>query len=133
MTDTGPTHHAVVWIDHKKADIVRFDRSADAETIVRHKDAPRTIHHKAGTPGPGHIAEDPHYLAAVAEALQPAQEILIVGPGDVKLELRAYLEKRAPDIAKRVVGVEASDHPTDGELLAMARKYFVGADRMLKR
>jgi hypothetical protein len=132
MSDTGPSHHAVVWIDHKKADIIRFDRNSDMETVVRHKDAPRTIHHKAGTAGPGHIAEDPHYLASVAEALKPAQEILIVGPGEVKLELRAWLEKHAPDIAKRVVGVEAADHPTDGELLAHARKYFIGADRMRK-
>ena len=30
----------------------------------------------------------------------------------------------------KVVAVEAADHPSDGELLKLARKFFVGADRM---
>jgi hypothetical protein len=31
---------------------------------------------------------------------------------------------------KHVTGVETLDHPTDGALLAHARKYFRAADRM---
>ena len=29
------------------------------------------------------------------------------------------------------MGVESVDHPTDGQLVAYARKYFVAKDRML--
>ena len=31
----------------------------------------------------------------------------------------------------KVMAVEAADHPSDGELLKLARHYFTGADRML--
>ena len=33
--------------------------------------------------------------------------------------------------AEKVVGVETVDHPSDGQLVAYARKYFVAKDRML--
>ena len=31
----------------------------------------------------------------------------------------------------KVIGVETVDHPSDGQLVAFARKYFVAKDRML--
>jgi hypothetical protein len=130
MSNASPTHHAVVWIDHKKASVIRFDRNSDERVLVRHRDAAHTIHHKSGTMGSGHVAEDSGYLAAVADALQPAREILIVGPGSVKSQLKAYLDKHDHALAKRVVGVEGADHPTDAQLLALARTYFIGANRM---
>lgn len=127
------TRHAVVWIDYKHAEIIYFDRSSASEKDIKHKDAARTIHHKAGTPGPGHASEDKRYLSEVATALREAAEILIVGPSEIKLELKAYIEKNAPDVAKHIIGVEPLDHPTKGELLAFARRYAVAKDRMLGR
>ena len=41
-----------------------------------------------------------------------------------------YLEKHAPAVKKAIVAVEAMDHPTDGELLAHARRAFKAIDRM---
>ena len=35
-----------------------------------------------------------------------------------------------PKLKKKVVGVETIDHPSDGQLVAHARKYFNAADRM---
>ena len=35
-----------------------------------------------------------------------------------------------PVIAGKVVGIESVDHPSDGQLLAYARHYFVKIDRM---
>jgi hypothetical protein len=42
-----------------------------------------------------------------------------------------HLHAHDPKIADKVVGVETIDHPTDGQLVAYARKYFVAKDRML--
>ena len=125
-----PTRHALVWIDHRRADIVYFDRHAHETKLIRHHDAPHAIHHKAGTTGAGHVVEDTQYLNAVAAELRDADEILIVGPSHVKWELKAYIERRARDIARRIVGVEIVNHPTEGQLLAYAQHYFVAVDRM---
>ena len=130
-TGAAPDHHAAVWIDHHLAEITRFDRHASTFELVRHRDAPHTIHHKAGTQGSGHIAEDSHYLAEVTQALRPVREILILGPSQAKLQLKSYIERHAPDVAKKIVGVEAADHLTPGEILDHARRFFVRKDRML--
>jgi len=128
-----PTRHALVWIDHRRADIIFFDRHASEAVLIRHRDAPQTIHHKAGTTGAGHVVEDTQYLNEVTAELREADEILIVGPSHVKWELKAYIERRAHEIAKRVVAVETVNHPTEGQLLAYAQHYFVAVDRMRPR
>jgi hypothetical protein len=38
-----------------------------------------------------------------------------------------------PGVAPKIVGIEAMDHPSDGELLAFARKYFAPDGRMRAR
>jgi hypothetical protein len=40
------------------------------------------------------------------------------------------LEKRHATVAKQVVGVESLDHPSDGELLAFAKRYFKRVDAL---
>jgi len=127
------THfHAVVWIDHRGAHIHSFNWDESEDVLVRHEDAAHKLHSKAsGTPGAHHVHEDKAYLSAVAKALQPFGEILIVGPGMAKTELKKYLDTKVPRVAERVVGVEPIDHPSDGQLLNFARKYFRRADRLM--
>ena len=69
----------------------------------------------------------------VARHLAEAGEILVTGPGTAKTELIHHLEEKHPAVARRVVKVETLDHPTDGQLLALARKQFKAIDRMLPR
>jgi stalled ribosome rescue protein Dom34 len=117
--------NAVVWIDHRGAHIHSFNWDESESVFVRHEDAPHKLHSKAsGTPGSQHVHEDKAYLGAVVDALQPFREILIVGPGLAKTELKKHLDREAPSVAERVVGVEPMDHPSDGQLLDFARRYF---------
>ena len=74
--------------------------------------------------------EDTLYLNEVAAELRDVDEVLIVGPSHSKWELKAYIERRAHDIAERIVGVETVNHPTEGQLLAYAQHYFVAVGRM---
>jgi hypothetical protein len=90
----------------------------------------RHLHHKAGAIGAGNSAEDHKYLASVAAALTDAGAILIVGPSSAKTELVKHLHRHDPKTAERVVGIETSDHPSDGQIVAHARVYFRAADRM---
>jgi hypothetical protein len=122
--------HAVAWIDHREAHIIHFNLDSVDESTVKPHTPHRHLHHKSGVVGAGHDKPDAAYLAGVAAALADAGEILIVGPAGAKLELMQHLEQHRAEVAKRVVGVETVDHPSQGELLRFARKYFTAADRM---
>jgi hypothetical protein len=42
-----------------------------------------------------------------------------------------HIGEHDPQLAKKIVGVESIDHPSDAQLVAHARKYFKAEDRML--
>ena len=90
----------------------------------------RKIHHKAGVIGAGHEHLDHQYFDEIARALDGVQEWLLSGPGAGKNELLSYLSGKLPELDKKLVGVESADHPTDGQLLDHARRYFKAADRL---
>ena len=121
---------AAVWIDHKEAKVFMISRESASEWKLHAHDQHAHIHHKAGLGDSGHEAPDQHYFHAVAEAVKDAGEILITGPGTAKSELVNHLKKHDPAVAKKVVAVEALDHPSDGELLKLARTFFKAAERM---
>ena len=122
--------HAVVWIDHREARVLSFNPSDEEERVVRPHDPIAHIHHHANSIGSGHAAEDQKFLHDVALALEGVKAALITGPANAKNELIKHIEQHDPQLAKIIAGVESLDHPTDGELVAHARRYFRAADRM---
>jgi stalled ribosome rescue protein Dom34 len=125
-----PGHfHAVVWIDRKQARVFHFGVD-EADKIVVHPEHPvRDVHH--GDHGDGRRpAEDRSYFDAVANSIADVGAILIVGPSGEKHEFAKYLAEKRPAIRAHVEGVEAVDHPSDGQLLDFARRYVKAADRM---
>ncbi len=125
-----PFIHAVVWLDHSEAHVLHFNADAAENKVIRAHSKHQHLHSRSGTVGHGHAAEDQNYYRAVAQALANAAEILIVGPSTAKLALIKHLHKHDPAIAHKVVGVESVDHPSDGQLLAYARRYFVKVDQL---
>lgn len=123
-------YHAVVWIDHQEAHVLHFTPDQAEKTVVRTHGGHRQTHHRKGVVGGGKGPEDRAYFDAVAASLAGAMEILIVGPAQAGHELLKHMQKHASDLAAKVLAVEAADHPSDGELLKLARRYFVAADRM---
>ena len=126
---TMPTH-AVIWIDHNEARILHVHPGTSDETTVL---APQ--HHIHRHPkGRGEAREHPddahRFFREVAKDLEDSTAILIVGPSSAKLEFFRYLHEHVRDLASRVVGLETVDHPTDGQIVARARIYFTGSDRM---
>jgi hypothetical protein len=122
--------HAIVWIDHRQARVLQFNLTEEDERVLRPKDAPTHIHHHANSIGAGHAAEDQKFLHDVAASLEGVTAALITGPANAKFELVKHIEKHDPKLVKIIAGVEALDHPTDGELVAHARRFFRAADRM---
>jgi len=119
-------------MDHHVARLYGVTRDNLTELAVIHAgdEGRGNIHHKAGTAGAGHVGPARDFLEGVTATLQEAQEILIVGPGDAKHQLRRHLALNAPLLAKRVVGVEPMDKCDLGDLQAFASLFFRQADRM---
>jgi hypothetical protein len=126
------THnHAIVWMDSREARIFRFNAAdVEQEHVAAHNPF-RQVHHKAGVIGAGHMAVDAAFFAQIVDDLAGATEWLLVGPSGAKQELLRYIDQHVPAARKGLVGVEAMDHPSDGELLDHARRAFKAIDRML--
>lgn len=117
-------NHVVVWLDHAQAHVIHFNREAAEADHIKNSSTHSNAHPKAGA------GENSAFLNEIAATLKDAQEILIVGPGLEKMNFIKHLHKHHHTIADQVVAVETVDHPSDGQLLAYARKYFVKVDIM---
>lgn len=122
--------HAVVWIDHQEAHVIHFNANASESEIIKTKSKHKQVHQKAGVTGSGHNSTDHNYLHQVIQALVGIDEVLIVGPGSAKLELFKHAHSYDSKISEKIVGVETVDHPSDRQLLAHAKKYFIRIDNM---
>lgn len=120
--------HAVVWMDHSEARVFHVS-PGDVDKIAVHGHK-QHLHHKAGAIGDGRAPADIAFFDDIGAALEGAQEVLIVGPGAAKLEMIRHATRHLPQLEARVIGVETVDHPSDGQLVAHARRYFRARDRM---
>lgn len=122
--------HAVIWIDHREARVFHFN-PAEVDKLVVHPHNPtHHIHHKANAIGSGHAAEDAEFYHHVVETVADAGAILITGPANAKTELVKHIHHHDAALMGRIKGIETVDHPTDGELVAHARRYFKAEDLM---
>lgn len=115
------TFHAVVWIDHSQAHVLMFDRE--------HVQAER-IHSRSHHSHQGKHADTKSYFAEVAQHLAGTHEVLLTGPGTARTEFRHWCEEHAKGAAQAIIDSLPCDHPSDPQLIAMARKYFVKFDQM---
>jgi stalled ribosome rescue protein Dom34 len=122
--------HAVIWIDHREARVFHFSPT-DVEKLVLHPDKPtKHIHHKANSIGSGHATADKDFLHAVIASVADAGAVLITGPGNAKSELIKHIHEHDPRLMKLIAGVETVDHPSDGQLIAYAKRYLTATDRL---
>ena len=117
-------NHAIVWIDHLAARVFYVGLTGVDEVVLHAHLSTEHLHHKANSIGSGHVADDPRFLDEVASALAQSGEILIIGPGGEKTTLHHYLQAQHPKIAAAVVKVETVDHPSDAQIVALAKRHF---------
>jgi hypothetical protein len=117
------TFHAVVWTDHQSAQVLQFDAEhVQAEKIKAHS------HHTAQH---GSAVRTQHeFFGHLCDALANIPEVLVVGPKTGITDFEHYATKHRAETAKRIVAYEVVDHPSDKQLVALARKYFLKFDRM---
>ena len=124
-----PLHHAVLHIDHQKAEVLQFD----AEHLESQKIKSRSQHalHSQHTRHVGSAVRTEHeYFGEVCDALAGIPEVLVAGAHTAQTDFRHYVEKHRPQLLKQITGWETVDHPTDNQLVALAKKHFDKHDRM---
>jgi stalled ribosome rescue protein Dom34 len=119
-----------VWIDHHEARIYHVAEGAFDEAAVRAPKQHIHRHPKGPTAEHNHPDDQRHFFASVAQALEGAENVLVMGPSTAKLQFLRYAREHAPAIESHVVGVETADHPTDGQLIAHIKHYFHITDRV---
>jgi stalled ribosome rescue protein Dom34 len=122
--------HAAVWIDHKEARIFHIHPDRVEEAMV---EAPKHDIHKHPNGAEG-IRERPddakRFFHEVARSLDVTDSVLVVGPSTAKLEFFRYVHEHDRALERKIVGIETVDHPTDGQIIAYARKYFKLGERI---
>ena len=117
-----------LWIDHKKALIVFVDgKDTETKSITANIEKQ---HRQSGVATPADdirqrksTVELSGFYDEVISCIRGAEEILILGPGEAKGELRKRLEK--DHLSRRVVGMKTSDKMTDKQIVALVRGHFV--------
>ncbi len=116
--------HAVAFIDHQSAQVLQFGTEQVVERKV-HEQVHVTRHHHSG------VRSEHEFFGAVCNALDGIAEVLVTGGHAGLADFRHYVDKHRPQTAARIVGYEVVDHPTENQLVALARKHFVKYDQMV--
>ena len=112
----------VVWMDSDSAKIFHIDGDAvEMKKAIRH-DPDHHTHNKSDSKHKDSL----RFFADVASHLETFHDaVLLVGPGVAKTHFVSHLDgHHKKELAKRIVGTESMDHPTDAQIVAFARKYF---------
>jgi hypothetical protein len=115
--------HAIVWTDHQAARVLQFDAEHVKARKIRAESHYTRQHHSK-------VRTEHEFFGELCDALSDIDEVLVTGSHTAVADLRHYAEKHRPHVAVRVVGYEIVDQPTDNQLVALARQYFLKHDRM---
>ncbi len=115
--------HAVVWTDHQSAQVVQFDADeVSSKKLKAHvHDTPQ--HHSG-------VRTEHEFFGTVCDALAGIPRVLVTGPHVGTADFRHYVEKHRPALAGQILGYEVVDHPTENQLVALARQFFERQARM---
>jgi hypothetical protein len=118
-----------LWIDHRKTVIVSVTDEGEKTSLiksgmekhVRYSGAAQedSAEDQRDTRFAGHLNK---YYDHVISRIRDAESILILGPGEAKVELEKRLELEA--LGGRVVGIETVDKMTDRQIAAKVRQHF---------
>ena len=118
-----------LWIDHRKAVIVNLGEMGE---VIREIPSHMEKHVRYSGGAEEDSGEDQRYMRyaghlhkyyqKVISHIRDAESILILGPGEAKVELRTLLEHEA--LGGRIAGIETVDKMTDRQLAAKVRDHF---------
>lgn len=119
--------HAVVWLDHHQAHIVQFTLDPKAGQNESQQLSERPVQTKQNNSA---VRTEHEFFGEVCDALKSIAQVLITSGHTTQSDFKHYLEKHRPLLLANIAGWQTVDHPSDGELVALARQYFVQHTRM---
>ena len=117
-------YHAVAFVDHQSAEVLQFGAEHVVEHTVRQHLKFTREHHSS-------VRTEHEFFGQVCDALDGIAEVLVTGGHTGLADFRHYVDKHRPLTAARIVGYEVVDHPTENQLVALARKHFVKVDQFV--
>jgi len=110
----------IVWLDSEHARLFEYsDGKVEKHHIARHE----PDHHTHNTHHDPKHSE--HFFHQVCERLVHANQVLLLGPTLARDHFQTHLTAHHHgDLAKKIVGSESLEHPTDNQVEAFARKFF---------
>jgi hypothetical protein len=116
--------HAVAFVDHQSAQVLQFASEKLVERKV-HEQLQFTRQHGSK------VRTEHEFFGHVCDALDGIAEVLVVGGHTGLADFRHYVNKHGPMTAQRIFGYEVVDHPSENQLVALARKRFVKVDQFI--
>ncbi len=123
-------HKVGIWIDHKRAVIVSA-AGGRVTTETLESGVAAHPHYSGQQDGGGEKKyEERHgqhldrYYDEVISRLGQPDGLLIIGPGEAKLELRERLS-RSKVPSERTIDIEAADKLTDPQIVAKVKEHFL--------
>ena len=117
------TSPAIVHLTHQAAHAVEFDAESSQTTDV--------AQHARATRQHGSLVRSEHeYFGAVCDLLDEFPRVIVAGGHTTLADFRHYVAKHRSHTADRIAAYEVVDHPTDNQLVALARKRLEAVDRL---
>ena len=113
----APTH-AVVWIDHHHASVLRLDAAGDRQPVHVKSHVHPTAQHAS------EVRSEHEFFGAVCAQLDAIDAVLVTGARTALADFRHYVEKHRPQTARRIATYDIVDRPTDQQLAALGRQFF---------
>jgi hypothetical protein len=127
-----------IWIDHRKAVIVSTSADLVTARTLESMVGPHSRYSgRAGSPTPegpqdaggekkyeeryGQLL-DRYYDEVISQLGQP-KALLILGPGEAKLQLKERL-RRSKALSGCIVGIETTDKLTDAQIVAKVKEHY---------
>jgi hypothetical protein len=117
-------YHSVAFVDHQSADVLQFDSEQVVAQKV-HQHLKFTREHHSG------VRTEHEFFGRVCDALEGIAEVLVTGGHTGLADFRHYVDKHRPLTAACIVGYQVVDHPTENQLVALARKHFIKFDQFV--
>jgi len=116
---------AALHIDHHEAEVWQLDADNAHAVRIKAHEHPTRQHGSA-------VRTEHEFLAQVCDALAGIADVLVVGSHQAQAGFRHYVGQHRAALLKQIVGWKTVDHPTEGQLVAMAREYFIEHDGMAR-
>jgi len=122
------TRQVAIWVDHHEAFLAKFKN--DQLTFEEEIDSSAGPHSHGGGWSQHRIdahrhEQLKHFYDAIIDHLGAVDEIIILGPGQAKHELKARIEHHK-GLRGKVLALESSEKITEEQFVARTEEYFSG-------